>query len=123
MHSAAFFMLRCAPISAMRAPSAVSSRCVIGAVRGMSPIIATGAGCLGILIGILVAYFVEEAKAMTFRVLSSAVTIFAGGGVLAVFHLVGMTKPTEEYWFYPIGLLVGFGVGTYLHWLYSRKGW
>ena len=33
---------------------------------------------------------------MTFRVLSSAVTIFAGGGVLAVFHLVGVTKPTEN---------------------------
>jgi uncharacterized membrane protein len=86
-------------------------------------IIATGALCLGILIGILVAYFVEEAKAMTFRVLSSAIWVVAGGGVIAIFQLVGAAKPTDEYWFYPIGLLVGFGIGTYLNWLYTQKDW
>jgi hypothetical protein len=88
----------------------------------MSWVVATGTLCLGILIGILVAYFVEEAKEMSFRVLSSAVGILAGGGVIGIFHLIGGTKPTEEYWFYPIGLLIGFAIGTYINWFYTRNG-
>jgi hypothetical protein len=71
----------------------------------MNLIIATGALCLGILIGILVAYFVEEAKVMSFGVLSSAVGILAGGGVIAIFRLVGAAQTTDELWFYPIGSL------------------
>ncbi len=89
----------------------------------MNWIVAIGALCLGILIGILVAYFVEEAKEMTFRVLSSAIGVLAGGGVIAIFHLMGTSKPSDEYWFYPIGLLVGFGIGTYMNWLYTQKNW
>lgn len=88
----------------------------------MNWIVIVGTTCLGILIGILVAYFVEEAKVMSFGVLSSAIGVLAGGGVLAIFHLVGATKPMDEYWFYPVGLLLGFTIGTYLNWLYSRKG-
>lgn len=89
----------------------------------MNWIIASGAMCLGVLVGVLVAYYVEEADKMTFPVLSSAVAILAGGGVVAMFHLVGATKPTDEYWFYPMGLLLGFFLGTFLNWLYTRMGW
>lgn len=89
----------------------------------MNWIVATGALSLGIVVGILVAYFVEEAKEMNLRVLSSAIGALAGAGVVAVFQLVGASKPTDEHWFYPVGLLVGFGIGTYLNWIYTRKGW
>jgi hypothetical protein len=60
---------------------------------------------------------------MTLPVLSSAVAILAGGGVVAMFHLVGATKPIDEYWFYPIGLLLWFIFGTIINWIYTRMGW
>jgi uncharacterized membrane-anchored protein YhcB (DUF1043 family) len=79
----------------------------------MNWIVASGATCLGIFVGILVAYFVEEAEVMSPKVLSTSVSILAGGGVVAIFRLVsGPTGLSDEIWLYPVGLLVGFVVGT-----------
>jgi hypothetical protein len=47
-----------------------------------------------------------------FRALYSAVGIFGGGGVIAVFHIIGSASGTREYWAYPIGLLFGFLIGS-----------
>jgi uncharacterized membrane-anchored protein YhcB (DUF1043 family) len=89
----------------------------------MNWVIAAGALCFGIVVGIFVAYYVEEAKVMSARVLAVALGSLGGAGVVAVFALLGATKPTDEHWFYPIGLLAGLGIGTFLNWLYTRKGW
>jgi hypothetical protein len=89
----------------------------------MNWVVAAGTLCFGIVVGIIVAYYVEEAKVMSARVLSVALGSLGGAGVVAVFTLLGTTRTSDEPWFYPIGLLGGFGIGTYINWLYSRKGW
>ncbi len=71
-------------------------------------IIAFGACCLGILIGILVAWYIWETAKLTLNVLVSAIAIFAGSGVLAIFRFLGGADPDPNYWWYPVGLLIGF---------------
>ena len=77
----------------------------------MDWMIATGSICLGLLIGALVAWFVNEADQMSSKVLSSSVGIVSGGGVLALFGFLagGMHR---EIWLYPAGLLFGFMIVT-----------
>jgi MFS family permease len=83
----------------------------------MDLLVAGGTFSLGILIGILIAYFVDEADKMDRGVLYGAVGVIGGVGVIAVFHLLGgRNGTTREYWFYPIGLLVGFFIGSVLAW-------
>jgi len=54
----------------------------------MDWIIATGVLSLGLLIGILVGWYVNEVKIYTEQVVTSSIGIFAGGGVMAIFHSV-----------------------------------
>lgn len=71
--------------------------------------VAVGCACLGILIGLLVGFYVNEAKQMDYRVLQGAIWVLAGTGVIAVFSLLGgIGTVTREYWLYPVGLIVGF---------------
>jgi hypothetical protein len=70
-----------------------------------------GATSLGVLIGMLTGFFVQEANEWDRHALSSAVLVLAGGGVLGFMHWASPTG-AHEIWFYPIGLLAGFGLGT-----------
>jgi hypothetical protein len=73
--------------------------------------IASGSICLGTLIGALVGWFINEAKEMNFRVLSSSVAIFTGGGVVVLFAFLSK-QSSHEIWLYPVGLLLGFVIVT-----------
>lgn len=85
----------------------------------MDLLVVSGVLCLGLLIGLLVGWYVNEAKSMTFPVLVGAVNILAGSGVLAIFHLIS-PAPTREYWLYPVGLLVGVLIAAPLDVLLNR---
>jgi len=75
----------------------------------MDWIIVAGCLCLGILIGAIVGWFINESQHITPRILGAAISALVGSSVLAMFSfLAGLRGPTSEYWFYPIGLLVGF---------------
>ena len=75
--------------------------------------IASGTISLGVLVGILVGYFVNEAKKMDQTILKSAISILAGGGVVAMFSLLGgLKEPPHEIWLYPCGLLAGYFIAT-----------
>jgi hypothetical protein len=78
----------------------------------MDVLIASGCGCLGLLIGGLAALYVVRSERLTLGVLSGAVSILSGAGVVAIFHTLGNQQdpPPREYWVYPIGLFVGAGV-------------
>jgi hypothetical protein len=65
--------------------------------------------CLGILIGALVGWYFSEAQKTTPVVLGVSISALVGSSVLAMFSfLAGLRGPTHEYWFYPVGLLIGF---------------
>jgi len=83
----------------------------------MNWIIALGASSLGIVIGILVAWFVLEAKEMNLKVLSASVTVLTGGAVMGLFQFLSHSQ-TSEIWFYPIGLLVGFCAASIIDTIY-----
>lgn len=70
-----------------------------------------GAASLGVLIGMLIGFFVQEAEKWDKRALSSAALALTGGGVLGFMHWAAPPDATAV-WFYPIGLLAGFGLGT-----------
>jgi hypothetical protein len=47
---------------------------------------------------------------MTLTVLTSSISVLAGSGVIGIFHLIAPDGASgNAYWFYPIGLLAGFG--------------
>lgn len=85
----------------------------------MDWLIAGGILCLGLLVGILLAYFVFEVDKMDHRALYSAVGVMGGVGVIAIFHLLGglHSESRREYWLYPIGLLAGYVIGTVYEWI------
>ena len=88
----------------------------------MDWLVASGTISLGLLIGALVGWFVNESKIMNDRVLGTAISILSGAGVLGL--LSGSRSSTREYWFYPVGLLVGFVVVTVIetwYWGYDGK--
>lgn len=75
--------------------------------------VAAGSTSLGILIGALVGWFFNEAKAVTPKVLAASVSSLVGSSVLTMFSfLAGRGTPTHEYWLYPVGLLIGFAIVT-----------
>jgi hypothetical protein len=88
----------------------------------MDWMIISGTVCLGLLIGALVGWFVNEAKEMDFKVLSSSVLVLTGGGVLALFSFLAGGK-NREIWLYPVGLLFGFIAVTAIEiWFYGYDG-
>jgi hypothetical protein len=97
----------------------------------MDWVILIGSLCLGTLIGALVGWYVNEATQMSDRILASSVSALVGSSVLAMFSfLAGLRGPTREYWFYPVGLLIGFATITIIEVAYfgydgkkrARKG-
>lgn len=77
----------------------------------MDWIIVSGSLSLGALVGALVGWFwsTNLDNAVAPKILAGAVSALAGSSVLMMFSfLAGLKGPTHEYWFYPIGLLIGF---------------
>lgn len=71
---------------------------------------AVGATLLGFIIGMLVAFFVQEAKEWTRSAMTASVAVLTGAGALALLRY-GAPDP-HGVWFYPVGLVIGFGFGT-----------
>ena len=76
--------------------------------KDAAPIV--GAALLGFLIGMLVGFFVQEAKEWTRSAMTASVAVLTGAGVAALLRH-GSPDP-QGVWFYPIGLVIGFGFGT-----------
>lgn len=69
----------------------------------MSIVIAVGATCFGIVIGLLVRYFLRRFETYTPQILGTVISIIAGGSAVSFFD-----TNKSAIWFYPIGLLIGF---------------
>jgi hypothetical protein len=85
--------------------------CLHQAYAGNVKVPEFGATSLGVLIGMLTGFFVQETNEWDKHALSSAALVLVGGGVLGFMHWASPTG-AHEIWFYPIGLLAGFGLGT-----------
>jgi tetrahydromethanopterin S-methyltransferase subunit C len=71
---------------------------------------AVGTVLLGFIIGMLVGFFVQEADEWTQTAMVASVAVLTGAGTLALLRYG--THDTQGVWFYPIGLVIGFGFGT-----------
>jgi tetrahydromethanopterin S-methyltransferase subunit C len=71
---------------------------------------ALGATLLGFIIGMLVGFFAQEAKEWTRSAMTGSVAVLTGAGALALLRY-GAPDP-NGVWFYPVGLVIGFGFGT-----------
>src|SRR5215210_3371381 len=77
----------------------------------MSYLIAFGILFIGLMTGIILAYYIERAETITTKLLGSSMSILMGTGLLTAFsqgHLL------DEHWFYPVGICGGFILGTSL---------
>jgi len=72
-------------------------------------IIVFGSLWLGILIGLMVGFFAQEADEWDRKALSASVGAVAGSGILLLLRYL---VSTPEIWFYPMGLTGGFIIGT-----------
>jgi len=77
----------------------------------MDWMVAIGAISLGLLMGILVGFYVYEEPKWDRRALIGAISTFAGGGAMALIHSLVSSGGPREYWLYPVGLLGGFLIG------------
>jgi predicted membrane-bound spermidine synthase len=73
----------------------------------MDWVVASGVIAFGGLIGILVGWYVNEVKAYTESVVTTAMGLFVGSGAIAILQQVAPTGSTREFWLYPVGLLIG----------------
>ncbi|MGY4289150.1 putative membrane protein [Bradyrhizobium sp. LM2.7] len=71
---------------------------------------AVGITLLGFIIGMLVGFFVQETDEWTRSAMAASVAVLTGAGVVALLRY-GAPDP-QGVWFYPIGLVIGFGFGT-----------
>jgi hypothetical protein len=77
----------------------------------MDWVIVAGCLCLDAIIGAFATfYFSSNHKERTStKVLVATTSACIGTSVMAMFSfLAGLAGPTREYWFYPVGLFVGF---------------
>jgi len=88
--------------------------CVVLAFQSSTDwMVLLGAFWLGALIGALLGFYVQEAETWQLGALAGSVSTVAGSGVIAFLqYLNHNTGVTREAWFYPIGLVGGFIVGT-----------
>ncbi len=71
----------------------------------MKYIPAIGATCLGAVVGWLVRYFIRRFSTFGPMVLGSVLSIILGGAVIRF-----LEADRTVWWFYPIGLFVGFAI-------------
>jgi hypothetical protein len=77
---------------------------------------ALGACSLGIVIGWLVRYFIRRFTTFNPQVLSTLVSILVGGVVIRF-----LDGDKTAWWFYPIGLLIGFIVYSVIAYMVGGK--
>ncbi len=91
----------------------------------MDPIICAGVVSLGLVIGMLVGWFVNEDREFSVGGLVASVTVLSGSGVVGVFQLVAPQGSTREFWLYPVAILIGILIAPFLdrfyNGLYERK--
>jgi hypothetical protein len=73
----------------------------------MDALAIVGTLCLGILVGLLIGWYLDQEQPFTITALVTVTSILSGAGVLGVFRLITPVGGLREFWFYPIGLLVG----------------
>lgn len=71
---------------------------------------AVGATLLGFIIGMIVGFFAQEAKEWTRSAMTASAAVLTGAGAMALLRY-GAPEP-QGVWFYPVGLVLGFGFGT-----------
>jgi hypothetical protein len=71
---------------------------------------AVGATLLDFMIGMLVGFFVQEAKEWTRSAMTASVAVLAGAGLLTLLRY--RAPDPQGVWFYPVGIVIGFGFGT-----------
>jgi membrane associated rhomboid family serine protease len=87
---------------------------------GRDWLVSIGAFWLGFVIGLLIGFFAQEAQLFDEKALTRGIGTIAGGGIFAggIFVLLRFAAPDamHEIWFYPMGLVGGFIVGTIWVW-------
>ena len=92
--------------------------CAIALIYWRAPgdwVVISGALSLGLLPGVLVAFFVQEAETWNHSALGFSVAALATSGVVAILRYT-VSDAGEMIWFYPIGLVIGFIIGTAWDW-------
>ena len=85
--------------------------CWLRAGDAKDALAAFGAVFLGGLIGMFVGFFAHEADQWNLSAMVGAATVLTGSGALAFLRYVSGGE-MHEVWFYPIGLVAGYGFGT-----------
>src|ERR1700759_4789587 len=72
-------------------------------------VIALGSGGLGVVVGIVIAFYLLDLAKTDWKALNSAIAIALGGAVLGFFKFMSHDQnPAPELWVYGIGLFFGF---------------
>jgi len=71
-----------------------------------------GALWLGIFLGTLVGFYVQEADEWGSRALTTSIWVVAGSSTLVLLQFLNPSAGLREIWFYPLGIVGGFIVGT-----------
>lgn len=66
-----------------------------------------GSLSLGIIIGWLIRYFIRRFKKFTPKILGALISVIFGGAIIKF-----LSFDKSVWWFYPIGLLIGFIIYT-----------
>lgn len=77
-----------------------------------------GVTCLGIVIGWLVRYYILRFNTFNVETLASLISILLGAAIIKLFE----SDNKRLFWFYPIGLLIGFVLYTVLVLIASSHG-
>lgn len=75
-------------------------------------LIVLGAFWLGMFLGTLLGFYVQEAEEWGSRALGVSIWVVAGSSTLVLLQFLNPSAGTREVWFYPIGIVGGFIVGT-----------
>ena len=83
------------------------------AYRGKADwLVVLGALWLGVFLGTLVGFYVQEAEEWGPRALTVSIWVVAGSSTMILLQFLNPTAGLREVWFYPLGFVGGFIVGT-----------
>ena len=85
---------------------------LVALLGGADWIVVLGAFWLGALLGTLLGFYVQEAEEWDQRALAASIWVIAGSSVLLLLQFLVPSAGAREIWFYPIGLVGGFIIGT-----------